>query len=554
MFGLMRKEIRRLRVIVGAMTRYGFGSLIDRLHLRGKIPLMERILRRWKILEPDIPSSERLRRMLEELGTTFIKLGQVLSLRKDIIPEKFIRELEKLQEKVAPVSVESVKTQIQKELGKPVGELFAFFDEKPLAAASIAQVHRAKLFDGREVVVKVQRPGIEEKIRIDLEILGHIARLLVKYISESKFYDPVGQVEEVKKTILKELNFDTEMRHMQRFRENFADSKDIFVPAVINELSCMRVLTMEMSYGRKIVELRDEDPLFKGEISRKFVDSYLKQVFQDGFFHADPHPGNILILEDGRLCFHDFGMMGYMSQELRENLADWLIAVLDKDTDAVADVFLRIGIAGEEFNRRAFKKDMGNFIEEYYNLPIKEFSLAPIMERSISIGRAHNITVPSDLLLLGKVFITIEAIVRELDPKFNFVESMQPYAKTIVRNRLSPSRIAKDGLKFFLDLQRVLNEAPKALEILTQNIREGKGELTLKHEKLEDMEKHIDKASNRLAFAIVVAAIIIGSSFIAQYNVGPSIWGFSALGIIGYTLAALLGLRLIWAIIKSGRM
>ncbi len=554
MFGLMRKEIRRLRVIVGAMVRYGFGSVIDRLPLRKKIPLMERILRRLKILSPDIPSAERLRRMLEELGTTFIKLGQVMSLRKDILPEIFISELEKLQEKVAPVSVEAVKTQIQKELGKPVGELFAFFEEEPLAAASIAQVHIAKLFDGREVVVKVQRPGIEDKIRIDLEILGHIARLVVKYIPESKFYDPVGQVEEVKKTILKEINFETEKRHAQRFKENFADSNDIFVPAVISEFSSKRALTLEMSCGRRITDLQDEDLLFKREIARKLINSYLKQVFQDGFFHADPHPGNIFILEDGRLCFHDFGMMGYLSQELRENLAEWLIAILEKDTDTVADVYLRIGIAGEEFNRQAFKKDMGNFIEEYYNLPIKEFSLAPIIERSITIGRAHNITVSSDLLLLGKVFITIEAVVRELDPEFNFVETMHPYAKTMMRNRLSPSRIAKDGLKFFMDLQRVISEAPKTLEILTQNIREGKGELTLKHEKLEDMERHIDKASNRLAFAIVVAAVIIGSSFIAQYNIGPSIWGFSALGIIGYTLAALLGLRLVWAIIKSGRM
>ncbi|MCK5512284.1 MAG: hypothetical protein KAI96_05720, partial [Thermodesulfovibrionia bacterium] len=407
MFRFRKKEIKRLRAIIGAMAKYGFESIVNRLRLRTKIPLMDRIINRWKGLAPEISPAVGLRKMLEELGTTFIKLGQVLSLRKDILPGTFITELERLQENVEPVPLEAVKTQIEKELGKSLEELFAFFEEKPLAAASIAQVHRAQLFDGRAVVVKIQRPEIKEIIMTDLDLLGHIARLLDKYIPESRLYDPKSQIAELKRTILKEVDFETEMRHAQRFRDNFIDSKDVFVPLVLNNLSTKRVLTIEMSEGRKITELSQEEPELKKEFARRLVESYLKQVFIDGFFHADPHPGNILILEDGRLCFHDFGMMGYLSPDMRENLADWLLAFIDKNFDAITDIYLKIGIIGEEFNRTAFKRDLENFIEEYYNLPLKEFSFASILERSIHIGKSHGIKVPSELLLLGKAFMTV---------------------------------------------------------------------------------------------------------------------------------------------------
>jgi ubiquinone biosynthesis protein len=554
MFRFRKKEIKRLSVIVKAMARYGFESIVNRLHLRTKLPLMDRFFKRWRKAAPEASPAEGLRRMFEELGTTFIKLGQVLSLRKDILPGAFISELEKLREKVAPISLQVVKTQIQKELKKPAEELFSSFEDKPLAAASIAQVHSAQLFDGKDVVVKIQRPDIEESIRTDLEILRYMARLSDRYIPESRLYDPVGQVEELKKTILRELDFETEMRHAQRFRENFADSSDVSVPEIISELTNKRILTIEMIRGRNILELSNEEIDLRKDIAKKLIESYLKQIFTDGFFHADPHPGNIFVLDDGRLCFHDFGMMGYLSQEMRENLADWLLSFIEKDIDAIADLYLRIGIIGEDINRNIFKRDLGDFIEEYYNLPLKEFSFASIFEKSIRIGRAHGIKATSDMLLLGKAFMTVESIVRELDPDFNFVESMKPYAKSLIRNKLSPANIAKDGFKFLLDLQKVLKEVPKALEVMVQDVKSNKWELSLKHEKLEDLENHIDKSSNRLAFAIVIAGIIIGSSTIAQFDVGPKILGFSAFGIIGYTLAAFLGLRLIWAIIKSGRL
>ncbi len=554
MFGLKKQERKRLRVIAGAMAKYGFDSVVNRLHLKARLPVMERLLIRWKVLRPEKSPAVRFREMIEELGTTFIKLGQVLSLRRDALPDEFIAELEKLQDNVPPVPVETVKSRIRRELGRPVEELFAAFEERPLAAASIAQVHTAVLSDGREVVVKLQRPGIEERIRLDLHLLGYIARLLVRYIPESRLYDPPGQVEELTKTILKELDFETERRHTERFRENFSNSGDIVIPGVVASLSGKKVLTMEMSRGRKINELYDDDIRFRKRVARRLIDSYLKQVFRDGFFHADPHPGNIFVLEDGRLCFHDFGMMGHLNPEMRDNLADWFLAFIDRDIDGVADVYLRIGITGQDFDRRAFKRSMGAFMEEYYNLPLKDFSLASIIEQSIKIGRTHGIRVSSDLLMLGKAFMTVEPVVRSLDPDFNLVESMRPYAMTIIKDRLSPSKVAKEGMKFMLDFQRVLREAPKALEVILHNARESRGELRIKHEKLEDLESHIDRSSNRLAFAIVVASIVIGSSYIAQYHIGPSIWGFSALGIIGYSLAGILGLRLVWAIIKAGKL
>ncbi|MCC6545378.1 MAG: AarF/ABC1/UbiB kinase family protein [Nitrospirae bacterium] len=547
------KDIGRFRQILAVLARYGFGHLVERLRLAKWLPFGRRFFRFKRLRIPSTPAV-RFRHVLEELGTTFIKFGQVLSLRRDILPEEFIVELQRLQDTVPPFPGTEAKELIKKDLGRSVEDIFLSFNEDPMAAASIAQVHLAKLPDGQEVVVKVQRPGIHQQVETDVRILENLAKLLVRYVPESRLYDPIGLVEEFRKTISKEMDFKIELRSAERFRANFAGSRTVFVPGVIKELCSKEVLTMECSHGKKVTELDDLLLSKKKVLAKNLTDAYLKQIFEDGFFHADPHPGNIFVLDDGRLCFHDFGMMGSLSQEMMEDIADWFIAFLDKDIDRIVDIYLKVGILGEEVNRNAFERDLAEFVEDYYNLPLTEFSFAEVMENSIRIGRRHHIRVISSLLLLGKAFMTVEYMVRTLDPEFNLVESMRPYASTLINRRLGPRRIARDLIKSLMDLQSLSREIPRALQVLIQDTKERKAGYKLRHEGLEDMEGHIDRAGNRLAFALVVASIVIGSSIIMQTHMEPMLFGYPAIGVIGYLVTGFLGLWLVWAILRSGRL
>ncbi|MBI5197783.1 MAG: AarF/ABC1/UbiB kinase family protein, partial [Nitrospirae bacterium] len=441
------RDIQRLRQILNVFLKHGFGHLIERANLQGYIPLGKRLFRFPPREEPPHTTAERFRFALEELGPTFVKFGQILSLRRDIFPEEFILELQKLQDNVPPFSTSGVRASILSELKKTVEELYASFEEAPLAAASIGQVHRAVLRDGSEVVVKVQRPNIEKTIETDLSILTNLAKLIVKYLPESRLYDPVGLVDEFRKVIHRELDFRTEGRNGEKFRNYFKDSKTLFVPKVIWPLSAKRVLTLEYSTGRKVSEV-GEDSDFRRRLAKNFNDAYLQQIFEFGFFHADPHPGNIFILSDGRICFHDFGIMGHLDEETMESLANLFLAFLEKDIGGMADCYLNVGIVSGDLDQKGFQRDLKEFIEAYYDLPLREFSFAEVMNSLIDIGRRYRIAVPTDLLLLGKTFMIVESIVRTLDPDFNLIDNIRPYAQVLLRKRvLRPKRLYRDGLK-----------------------------------------------------------------------------------------------------------
>jgi len=549
------KDLQRIRHILNTLVKYGFGYIVERLNLQSYIPLGKRIFRLGK-KEEHIPVSpaERFRLVLEELGPTFIKFGQLLSARRDILPEEFIKELEKLLDEVPPFPFEEVEKEIYNQFNKPLEELFFSFDKKPLAAASIGQVHRARLFSGKDVVVKIRRPGIDEIIERDLSILQTFARLLERYIPESRLYDPVGMVDEFTRSIRRELDFRIEGRSAERFREMFKNSQTVYVPEVIWELSGKNILTIEYAEGKRISDI-DGDPQFRHTIAKNFVESYLVQIFEYGFFHADPHPGNIFILEDGKICFHDFGIMGHLDEDMMDSLSNLLLAILEKDTERIMDIYLDVGILSGEFDPRAFKKDLRDFLEEYYDLPLKEFSFAEFVTGLITLGRRYYIKLPTDLLLFGKTFMTVESVVRNLDPDFNLIENIRPYTYILMRRRfLKPSNIYKDVLKMGMELNSFLRKLPHNMHSVIRRLQEGKIEVEIKHEKLEDLELHIDKASNRLSFSLIVAAVIVGSSIIMQTEIGPSLLGFPLIGIIGYVMAGFLGLWLVLAILKSGRL
>ncbi len=548
------RDLQRVRQILNTLIKYGFGYVVDKLNLQSYIPLGKRLFR---IPEREIipkNAAGQFRLVLEELGTTFIKFGQILSFRRDILSEDFIIELQKLQDNVPPFSLEQVREEILSQFGKPVEKLFASFDEIPLAAASIGQVHRAKLFNGKDVVVKIQRPGIKAIIDTDLNILANLAKLMEKYIPEARLYDPVGLVEEFSRSITRELDFRLEGRSADRFREMFKNSKTVYVPEVIWEFSGNHILTIEYSVGKKVTDI-DGDIKYRQRLAKNFNEIYLIQIFEHGFFHADPHPGNVFFLDNGRICFHDFGIMGHLDDEMVDNLANIFLAFMDKDIDRMMDVYLEVGILDGELDQKAFKRDLRDFFERYYDIPLKEFSFAGFMDGLVSIGRHYYIKLPTDLLLFGKTFMTVESIVRTLDPDFNLVENIRPYTETLFRKRLfRPAGIYKNLINVGIELNRILRTFPHDFKHLLKHLKEGRIEIEVKHDKLEDLELHIDKASNRLSFSLIIAAIIVGSSIIMQTPMGPLFLGYPVIGVAGYLIAGFLGLWLVWAILKSGKL
>ncbi len=548
------RDLQRVRLILNTLIKYGFGYLIERLNLQGYVPLGKRIFRTHEKEDSPKNTAERFRLVLEELGPTFIKFGQILSLRRDILSEEIINELQRLQDRVPPFPAEQAREEILAELGKPVDSIYKSFDETPLAAASIGQVHRARLSDGREVVVKILRPGIKDTIETDLSILLTLARLVSRYIPEAKLYDPVGMVEEFSISIRKELDFRIEGRSADRFRTMFEDSKDVYIPEVIWGLSGSRILTIEYAPGKRITDV-DGDAHSRFVLAKKFSDSYLLQLFDYGFFHADPHPGNVFVLDDGRICFHDFGIMGRLDDEMVDSLSGLFLAVIEKDIVKLMDIYLETGIVIGEFDQRALKRDIREFIEGFHDVPMKDFSFGEFVNGLISLGRRHHVKIPTDMLLFGKAFMTVESIVRALAPDFNLVENIRPYTQHLLRKKLfEPSRIYNDMVKVGLEVSSLLRELPRELHHIFKRIREGRIEIEVKHEKLEGLEQHIDKASNRLSFSLIIASIIVGSSIIMRTQIGPLFLGFPLLGAVGYIVAGLLGLWLVWAIIKSGRL
>lgn len=543
------KNIGRLEEIVAVLLKNGLGHFVDRLNLKGHLALKGIEGKEARHLS----QAERIRKSFEELGPTFVKFGQALSLRSDLLSDDLIVELKKLQDAVPPFPIGEVKAVVSEEFGKPIDELYGNFNEEPLAAASIGQVHRATLKDGREVIVKVQRPGIEKTIKTDLNIMRWLARLCEKYIPESRHYDPVGLVDEFERTITRELDFVIEGRNGERFKENFAGDERVHVPMIIGDLTKRRVLTAEFSTGKKIAELTSGKEKYRYEIARRINDLYLTQILEQGFFHADPHPGNIFIMDDGSICFHDFGIVGEIDEEMKENLSDLFLAFVEKDMDGIVDAYLSMGVVDAEIDREAFKRDIADFINAYYRLPMKDFSFAEVMRNIIVIGKKYRIKVKRELLLLGKTFMGVESIVRSLDPEFNLVENIRPYASTMMLRKIVPTLSRKDIYKTVRTLNRFSKSLPADITRVLKNITEKGLELKLRHEKLEDLESHIDRASNRLSFSLIIAAIIVGSSIIMQVHIGPSYNGIPVIGFSGYMVALILGFWLVWSIFRSGK-
>ncbi len=557
---LLDKEyayVKRYREIVNVLIRHGFGYLVDRFGLRPS-RLRERIARPKPFKEQLflLSEAERLRLALEELGTTFIKLGQILSTRYDLLPEEYIKELTKLQDRVPPFDYSEVRKVVEKELGMSIEGIFLSFDPVPLAAASIGQVHRARLIEGDEVIVKVMRPGIEKIIEIDLSILMSMARFAEKHIKESKAFNVIGSVEEFSRIIRQELDYIHEAQNADRFYLNFAGSTTVRIPRIYWKYTTKHVLTMEFLEGIKILDFTqlEAEGLDRKVISTNLANAYLKMIFEDGFYHADPHPGNILVSKEEAIIFLDFGMAGHIDHVLRENLVNIMIAIERDDIDLLIDSIVEMGlisdVAAENSMLRVHIEDL---INRYYDIRVRFIDPTKFLRDLINVITKSGGRIPTNVMLLSKTLSIADEINRKLNPDYNFAEYLEPYINRIIEEHTRLSHIASETAKTAWDFIRLLRSLPRRASHILSKAEKGTLRIELEHQGLETAIEELDIVSNRLSVSLIISALIVGSSLIIQSNIAPRLWEIPLFGILGFLIAGFLGMGLVISILRSGK-
>lgn len=547
------QHFKRYRRIAEVFIRHGFGFAFDRFGLRHLIPMRRRMVRLDRDMEP-MNVGVRLRRAFEELGASFVKLGQLLSTRADLVPPEVLRELSRLQDGVAPIPSEKAVAVIEGELGQPIENVFAEFEMDPLAAASVAQVHRARLHTGEMVVVKVQRPGVREQIKTDLEILERLAHL-VKHRARLELIDPVELVDEFSRQIWRELDFINEGGHIDRFQDHFKDDPTIKIPKVYWDYTTEQLLVMEWIDGVKVLDAErlQEIGIDRKTVARKGAEAFLRQVLIHGYFHGDPHPGNVFILPGNRIAYIDFGVVGRLSDEAKDHLADLFLGIIRRDVERVIRGMMMLGAVDDQIDRRRLRTDVADLVDRHYGKPLKEIKAATIFNDALAVARRHRIRLPADLFLLGRALLTVEGMGERLDPDFNVVEIAEPFARELFRRRYDPREVAKRAVNDAGEYIEIFARMPHRIDRLLDQAERGRLMIRFRHEGLENLLNQLDLVSNRLSLAAVIASLVIGSSLVIQSNFGPYIAGYPAIGVIGYLTAFLLGIWLILSILRSGR-
>ena len=549
------KNLQRLQQIVNVFVKHGFGHLIEHLELGRYAP--RRRYQWWRRQESIPPSApERLRLAFEELGATFIKLGQLLSTRPDLVPPEYLEELRKLQHAVPPFPLADIERILQEELHQPRSEIFSEFSETPLAAASIAQVHRACLVTGDAVVVKVQRPGIDRLIETDLHILMAVARLLEKRVAELRHYDPVALVHEFSKSVRRELDFTMEGANTDTFFQHYGEDPNVKIPQVFWDFSSRRVLVLEEIQGIPIDQIEQIEALGldRKTLAANCLDLFFIQIFEQGCFHADPHPGNLMVLADGCIALIDFGLVGRLNREMLNYLSSWFVAILTQDVEEMVKIYMRMGILRDDANITSLKMDMTDFLDRYFSLPLERIQLGELMEEAFTNALQYQIQLPPPFLLLGKCIITIEGIVLRLDPQFSMVESGKPYVQRIWAHQMDPRSWLRDLAVTLSDVQNMMRDLPVQLNQILHKLQRGNLKVDVESYGLEHLSRELDRVSHRLSFSLIIAALIVGSSTLVMQGTGPKLFGYGALGIVGYLIAGILGLGLVVSILRSGKL
>jgi len=541
------KKLVRYREIANIIVKYGFGYFVEKAHLKIiRFPFRKK--------KTEIPAPVRLRKMLEELGPTFIKMGQILSTRPDLVPIEYLIEFEKLQDSAEPVEYEKIRGVFEDNLKCKIEDVFDYFEKEPIASASVSQVHIA-FYKGEKVAVKIQKPDIEDKIYLDIGILYDIAELIERFIKDAKIYKPVKIVEEFEKAIRKEIDFSYEGRNIERFRKNFSSFEDIVIPEVYKELTGNKVLTLKYIDGVKITEIDKIEGIDRKEFVRKGTEIILKQIFYDGFFHADPHPGNILITKDGKICLLDFGIVGRLREEEKIEIIGLLTGIIKNDSDKILRILEIMGsLENEEVDRKKLKREIDEYLEKYRDISIKEINLNVLFDEIFSLMRKYSISIPASFSLLARTVLTLEGVASIIYPEYNLFEYLRPYIVDFMEKKERTKWILKDTFRSISDIYYILKELPETVEASLKTIRKGYINVAFEHKGLANLTSTLDKASNRISFSLIISSILISSSLIMVAGKGPKIWGHPAFGIIGFIASGILGIYLIIGIIRSGRL
>ncbi len=552
--GQRYKHIKRYREIVQVLARHGFGNLIDQLELVPYLSLPRRLFRR-AAAGPPLTAPERMRLAIEELGPTFIKFGQIMSTRPDLIPPPYIAQLVRLQDTVPPAPWEAVKEQLERELDGSLDELFASFEAEPVAAASLAQVHQATLPGAEEVVVKVQRPGIERTIEVDLEILFDLAHLIQERTSLGDIYDLVEIAEDFAFTLRNEMDYRREGHNADRFRRNFADETALYIPKVYWDYTTQRVLILERISGIRIddVAALDAAGVDRRQVAKSAARIIIKEVLEDGFFHADPHPGNFFVMDEAVIGAMDFGMVGHLDQRDRENLVRLYIVSAQLDTEGIVEQLIRMGAASRDVDRLGLQRDIGRLLTRYHGLPLKEIRAREVVEEVMPIAFRHHLRLPSRLWLLGKTLAMMEGVGLQLDPDFDILAVSQPYVRKFLWQTVSPQTWGRRLLKSGGDWGELLSDLPRRVPRLIDQLEEGDLQFTLRLKEIETLLARLDRVGNRLAISVLLAAFIVSLALLMpSFLSGRQGWIFWLIA-LGFAVASFLGLWLLLSIWRSGR-
>ena len=555
--GRTPRYLNRYRQILSIFFKYGFDDLIERLKIAQYIETGLQIIskKRRKFIEKH-SNAERARMTLEELGPAYIKLGQALSTRSDLLPADFITEFSKLQDKVSPVSFSDIKSTIETEFNASLDTLFDFIEEIPLASASIAQVHKARLINGKDVAVKIQRPGIKKIIETDLEIMLYLASLMERYIEEMALHKPVRIIEEFAEKLEDGLDFTIEAKNIEQFAKNFQNESIIHVPELFHEMCTTRILTMEIIDGIKVSEIEklDKAGLDRKKITRRGADLLLKQMFDYGFFHSDPHPGNIFVLPKNVICFVDFGEIGTVNIKTREHFVALIESILHQDEASAAAIIINLTENDGEINFKLLERDLSKFITRHLHDRLKDIEIGKLLQQLLNITHRHRIRIPGNFYLMLKAIVTFEGIGLMLDPEFDMIKQTIPYIKKIKLAKLSPKRITNEILKYSSELLYFTQQFPKDLLQISSLLKKQKQGLRLEIQGINTVFSKIDQASNRLSFAIVIAALLIGSSIVIKAAAPPFFFGISIIGVAGFSVAFIMSIWLLVAILRKGRL
>lgn len=549
------RDLPRLHEIASVMIRYGWGDLVRVIGISGALERAGRVLR-WhstsEISQLDAPV--RIRRALEELGPTFVKLGQLLATRVDMFPPQWIAEFEKLHSQVPAVPYDMLYPDLVAAIKGEPGEVFAEFNPLPLAAASIAQVHRATLKDGTPVVVKIRRPGIEDVIRADLRILDHAAKLLESEMPDARRYDPVHIVSQFRRSLNRELDLAKEARNIDQFARHFADDPLVKIPKVYWEFTNDRVNVQEEIVGLAGVspdKLRASglDPKL---LAARGADTVLRMVLEHGYFHADPHPGNILFLPDNRIGMIDFGMVGMLTHHRRNQIVDMLHALTRKDEQAMLQVMLDwSGESVGDEDRLAY--DVTELMQNYDDLQLKDVKIGALLNDLTALMRDNNLVLPADLTLLFKTLITLEGLGQQIDPEFHMIDQVTPFVERIIKQRYTPQALLARGRKSMREVLEVVADLPRDLQHLVRDMRRGRVRVDLDLKRLDHFGHQLDSASNRLTMGILTASLVVGSSIIMTVEGGPQLFGLPLFGLLGFLIAFFNSLWIIFSIWRSGK-